>query len=231
MFPWTRRFVVYRFPAGTRCADCADRDSIDSMGEMRAALSAMGGWDEHHERDVLRPMGRARQLERKRQRQQRRQLDESYQRRGRSMPPEVETTDEGYSTEQELSSSSSPAMLAASRIPFPSRSMAPLPRSALQARPSSTTSSTGPPPAVPHGLHVKVASPRRELREVRHVKGVEERRGRRRKARRLDSVDPYAAYLGDQSSLDEYADECGKGKEKARAVEGRVAAMWRVTHD
>lgn len=58
LFPWTRRFVARRFPAGMRHAGL---DSIDSMGEMRAVLSAMGGWDEHHERQS----GSGRQRERR----------------------------------------------------------------------------------------------------------------------------------------------------------------------
>lgn len=82
IFLWTRKLVMRRFPSRTRHAGL---DSIDSIGEMRAVLSAMGGWDESHEREAAsavsgwrggRPQGRGRerQLQRRRERQRAREL-------------------------------------------------------------------------------------------------------------------------------------------------------------
>ncbi|CAK9782091.1 hypothetical protein CC85DRAFT_13656 [Cutaneotrichosporon oleaginosum] len=141
--PLTRRFATRRYPTTTRHAGL---DSLDSIGEMRSALSAMGGWNEHHEREVIRPTGRARQLQRQRQRRQQRKAGEcseerkradSRRRRRLTMSTLEETSDEGLqgfeSSSDSCSSPVSSSSHACVHVPLPSSSMAPLPDSALKA--------------------------------------------------------------------------------------------------
>lgn len=210
IFPWTRKFVIKRFPTGVRHAGL---ESIDSMGEMRAVLSAMGGWDEHgrerSERRVSRERGDASRGRVRRQRVQSEERGQEHERgddvveqlgqeQHRAEPPRHTTLrlrrfdvgqpsrDSPHSHERSHASGSQERR---DGTPIPSlrvNTVPPHTRQVAIAIPTTPISDaeSEPPPKHPPGAY----------------KGPEGSRRRwRRPPRRLDSLDSYAA---DQSEVE-----------------------------